>query len=31
MPDRLLKRVDLMMKDGVIYKQHDQVIESRFE
>ena len=27
----LLKRVDLVMKDGVIYKQHGQVIESRFE
>lgn len=27
----LLKRVDLVMKDGVIYKQHGQVLEDRFK
>ena len=27
----LLKRVDLVMKDGVIYKQHGQVLEARFK
>jgi imidazolonepropionase-like amidohydrolase len=27
----LLKRVDLVMKDGVLYKQNGQVVESRFK
>jgi imidazolonepropionase-like amidohydrolase len=27
----LLKRVDMVMKDGVLYKENGQVIEARFE
>jgi imidazolonepropionase-like amidohydrolase len=27
----LLKRVDMVMKDGVVYKENGQVIEARFK